>query len=151
LAANTVSAAVDVQAESSRSRSPSSSRLKTDPDVEHQLDFPAEDEDEKPDFLRKDLLPSAKRSKKKGRGASSSTPPPAPVLIDNLPTAWDEAHDSFGTLERCVYEHKNLGLSREQDEMMVCDCIYDRGESPKTSLRWPSSRKEAGIGLTAGR
>lgn len=52
-----------------------------------------------------------------------------PLLIDELPTAWDEAHQSFVALEKCVYETKGLGLSREQDEMMVCDCMYDKRES----------------------
>lgn len=52
----------------------------------------------------------------------------APPLIDQLPQAWDEAHETFEVLERCVYETKKLGLSREQDEMMVCDCIFDRSE-----------------------
>ena len=55
--------------------------------------------------------------------------PPPPQIIDHLPQAWDEAHQTFDTLERCVYERKDLGLSREQDEMMVCDCVYDKRES----------------------
>ena len=52
-----------------------------------------------------------------------------PILIDDLPTAWDEAHRSFVALDKCVYDTKGLGLSREQDEMMVCDCVYDKRES----------------------
>lgn len=55
-----------------------------------------------------------------------------PLLIDDLPTAWDEAHQSFVALDKCVYETKGLGLSREQDEMMVCDCVYDKRESIPT-------------------
>ena len=51
-----------------------------------------------------------------------------PILIDDLPTAWDDAHRSFVALDKCVYETKGLGLSREQDEMMVCDCVYDKRE-----------------------
>lgn len=51
-----------------------------------------------------------------------------PMLIDDLPTAWDEAHQSFAALDKCVYETKGLGLSREQDDMMVCDCMYDKRE-----------------------
>ena len=61
--------------------------------------------------------------------ASSSSSRPGPQLIGHLPTAWDEAHETFEALEKCVYENKGLGLSREQDEMMVCDCVYDKGES----------------------
>lgn len=49
-------------------------------------------------------------------------------LIDDLPVAWDAAHDTFDVLEACVYENKKMGLSREQDEMMVCDCSYDKRE-----------------------
>jgi hypothetical protein len=55
--------------------------------------------------------------------------PRGPILIDDLPTAWDEAHETFVTLEKCVYERKDMGLSRESDEMMVCDCSYDKRES----------------------
>ena len=42
--------------------------------------------------------------------------------------------ETFETLEKCVYERKDLGLSREQDEMMICDCVYDRGKSCQGSL-----------------
>ena len=52
-----------------------------------------------------------------------------PIIIDHLPTAWEEAHETFDALERCIYERKDLGLSNEQDEMMVCDCVYDKRES----------------------
>ncbi|WWD19848.1 hypothetical protein CI109_104315 [Kwoniella shandongensis] len=51
-----------------------------------------------------------------------------PTLIDDLPTAWDEAHETFETLEKCVYERKDMGLSKENDEMMVCDCVWDRDD-----------------------
>lgn len=54
--------------------------------------------------------------------------PPPPALVGDLPLAWDDALDTFEQLERCVYERKDMGLSREQDEMMVCDCVYDPGE-----------------------
>ncbi|WOO81021.1 Histone-lysine N-methyltransferase, H3 lysine-36 specific [Vanrija pseudolonga] len=67
-----------------------------------------------------------------GRGGRrrERTPPPPPRLIDDLPDAWDDAHATFEDLERCVYERKDLGLSREQDEMMVCDCVYDPACGP---------------------
>ncbi|ORY31608.1 hypothetical protein BCR39DRAFT_86195 [Naematelia encephala] len=67
--------------------------------------------------------------------ASSSkpiVPRRGPTLIDDLPIAWDEAHETFESLEKCVYEFKGLGLSREQDEMMVCDCVYDRHDPDAT-------------------
>lgn len=63
------------------------------------------------------------------RGANNrkkQATPPKPVLIDDLPAGWDEAHETFESLERCVYERKDMGLSKEQDEMMVCDCVYDK-------------------------
>lgn len=63
------------------------------------------------------------------RRKKESTPPRPPMLIPDLPLAWDDALGSFDSLERCVYERKDLGLSREQDDMMVCDCTYDPGES----------------------
>jgi hypothetical protein len=52
-----------------------------------------------------------------------------PPTIGDLPNAWDEAHETFEVLERCVYESKKMGASREQDEMMVCDCVFDKRES----------------------
>jgi hypothetical protein len=51
-----------------------------------------------------------------------------PMMVDDLPMAWDEAHATFTALDKCVYETKGLGLSREQDDMMVCDCVYDKRE-----------------------
>ena len=51
------------------------------------------------------------------------------MMVDDLPVAWDEAHATFTALDKCVYETKGLGLSREQDDMMVCDCVYDKRES----------------------
>lgn len=68
-------------------------------------------------------------SARRGRKKALATPPPPPKLIDDLPLAWDAAHETFETLDRCVYETKRLGLSREQDEMMVCDCVWDKGQS----------------------
>ncbi|WVN89997.1 histone-lysine N-methyltransferase, H3 lysine-36 specific [Cryptococcus depauperatus CBS 7841] len=64
--------------------------------------------------------------KRSSRSKKSSPQEDWPVLIDDLPTAWDEAHETFEVLERCVYERKDMGLSRENDEMMVCDCTYNK-------------------------
>ncbi|WRT70012.1 uncharacterized protein IL334_007005 [Kwoniella shivajii] len=77
-----------------------------------------------------DLKPRTHKSKK-SKSTSHSTIPKinnGPLLIDDLPIAWDEAHETFDSLDKCHYESKNLGLSREQDEMMVCDCIYDKND-----------------------
>ncbi|KAK4688692.1 [histone H3]-lysine36 N-trimethyltransferase, partial [Tremellales sp. Uapishka_1] len=59
-----------------------------------------------------------------GSGSRSSTPPP--TLITHLPNAEQDAFQTFENIERCLYEKKMLGMSNEQDEMMVCDCLYDR-------------------------
>lgn len=67
--------------------------------------------------------------------------PPRSMLIPDLPLAWDDALASFDSLERCVYERKDLGLSREQDDMMVCDCTYDAGESGR---EWVGKNEGAG-------
>ncbi len=79
-------------------------------------------------------LPKPKTGRRK-----TNPPPVVPVLISHLPTAWEEAHEGFDELEKCVYERKDLGLSREQDEMMVCDCVFDRRErawaSPPLTLQ----------------
>ncbi|KIR31664.1 histone-lysine N-methyltransferase, H3 lysine-36 specific [Cryptococcus deuterogattii MMRL2647] len=105
------------------SRSPS-------PKLEHKSPFPGStsppsaspigEEDLKPRTARA----SSSTSKTKSRKASPEVF--KPVLIDDLPTAWDEAHETFEALEKCVYERKDIGLSKENDEMMVCECVYNR-------------------------
>lgn len=105
------------------SRSPS-------PKHEHKSPFPGStsppsaspigEEDLKPRTARA----SSSTSKTKSRKASPEVF--KPVLIDDLPTAWDEAHETFEALEKCVYERKDIGLSKENDEMMVCECVYNR-------------------------
>ncbi|KAL0247073.1 histone-lysine N-methyltransferase, H3 lysine-36 specific [Cryptococcus tetragattii IND107] len=81
---------------------------------------PIGEEDLKPRTARA----SSSTSKTKSRKASPEVF--KPVLIDDLPTAWDEAHETFEALEKCVYERKDIGLSKENDEMMVCECVYNR-------------------------
>lgn len=81
----------------------------------------------------RETTPNGTSVKKVARGRRRTTSPPVPAgpaLIGDLPLAWDDALETFETLDRCVYERKDLGLSREQDEMMVCDCPFDPGESP---------------------
>lgn len=88
------------------------------------------------------LIPQLSRSTSSTRSDKVETPrkggngkikkekePFNPPTIGDLPNAWDEAHESFEVLERCVYESKKMGASREQDEMMVCDCVFDKRES----------------------
>jgi hypothetical protein len=75
----------------------------------------------------------------------------APPLIADLPTAWDEAHESFAVLEKCVYESKRMGASKEQDEMMVCDCVYNRSKlSPSARLKIGSDGSAEGGGTDRG-
>lgn len=69
---------------------------------------------------------SSKASGSAGARVKKEAVPIQRPLIDDLPLAWDEAHETFDVLEACVYETKKMGLSREQDEMMVCDCVYDK-------------------------
>ena len=69
-----------------------------------------------------------------------------PMMVDDLPVAWDEAHATFTALDKCVYETKGLGLSREQDDMMVCDCVYEKRESCKAVHGWPSCSCVPGLG-----
>ncbi|KIR51964.1 histone-lysine N-methyltransferase, H3 lysine-36 specific [Cryptococcus gattii Ru294] len=117
------------------SRSPSSKH-------EHKSPFPGStsppsaspigEEDLKPRTARA----SSSTSKTKSRKASPEVF--KPVLIDDLPTAWDEAHETFEALEKCVYERKDIGLSKENDEMMVCECVYNRHD-PDTDPCGPDS------------
>lgn len=73
----------------------------------------------------------ARRKVARGRRRTDSPAVPVgPPLIADLPLAWEPALETFESLDRCVYERKDLGLSREQDEMMVCDCSFDPGAYP---------------------
>jgi hypothetical protein len=85
---------------------------------------------------------SASTSTPRPRKKKAAPLPVVPVMIDNLPIADVAAHETFETLEKCVYERKNLGVSKEQDEMMVCDCVYDRGECRFLSAALPVVRCE---------
>ncbi|KAL7424574.1 histone methyltransferase set2 [Cryptotrichosporon argae] len=71
--------------------------------------------------------PEPSSSRKPARKKKAATPP-LRQLIGGLPDAWAPAHATFEALDKCVYERKDLGLSREQDEMMVCDCVWDRDD-----------------------
>ncbi|WVQ75628.1 hypothetical protein IAR50_005257 [Cryptococcus sp. DSM 104548] len=111
------------KAEAEGSASPSRDAASTPP-------FPPaspiiDDEDLRP---RTHTAPSTAPSPSKGgaKGKKSATPEVKPVLIDDLPSAWDEAHETFSTLEKCVYERKDIGLSKENNEMMVCDCVWSK-------------------------
>lgn len=72
---------------------------------------------------------SSPRPFKKTRARKESPPPFKPTLITHLPNADAEARETYVDLERCLYEKKYLGLSNQQEEMMVCDCVHEKGES----------------------
>lgn len=72
------------------------------------------------------------------RSATSSvpreTPKPkkkgekAPVqLIDHLPVAREEAMHEFTEMQDNWYQYKSLGKSREIQESMTCDCVFNPG------------------------
>ncbi|WVW86390.1 hypothetical protein I302_108436 [Kwoniella bestiolae CBS 10118] len=83
-------------------------------------------------------LPGTPSGGGRGRSKKVKVEEKPPQLIDDLPIAWDEAHETFTSLDKCHYESKGLGLSREQDEMMVCDCVYDKHD-PDTDPCGPES------------
>lgn len=93
-----------------------------------------------------DYPPSSSNGKKTKK---DSSPKAGPILIDNLPIAWDEAHETFETLEKCVYERKDLGTSKESEDMMVCDCTYDKRESNYHDLlrnhQWRLCEEDGGV------
>ncbi|KAL1410857.1 histone methyltransferase set2 [Vanrija albida] len=125
----------------SRSASPPAFRWGTEsPEPERKAPLLADDDD-KPGESSRQASSSAVSTPGGGGGRGrrrERTPPPPPHLIDDLPDAWDAAHATFEDLERCVYERKDLGLSREQDEMMVCDCVYD-ADDPNGTACGPDS------------
>jgi len=100
------------------------------PIPQEDLSFPPKSEFELEPTPAKPAMDDEDIPKPKTGRRKTAPLPVKPVLIDHLPTARAEAHETFDELERCVYERKDLGLSREQDEMMVCDCVFDkRGSS----------------------
>jgi histone-lysine N-methyltransferase SETD2 len=104
---------------SSRSRSRSPTPPRRSPRVKF--------EDEVEVYGYSQLGEPSRRKATSGSGANTPTTI-GPTLVPELPLAWDDALQSFEALDKCVYERKDMGLSREQDEMMVCDCVYDPGE-----------------------
>lgn len=71
---------------------------------------------------------SSPRPGKRTRIKKESPPPVQPTLITNLPNADEAAKETYIDLERCLYESKALGLSKQTEEMMVCDCVHEKGE-----------------------
>lgn len=55
--------------------------------------------------------------------------PSAPILIQDLPVAEDDALQTFTELKENDFLAKKLGRSNQQEEMMVCDCTFDDGKS----------------------
>jgi hypothetical protein len=72
---------------------------------------------------------SSPRPTKRLRTKKESPPPLKPTLITDLPRADDAAKETYIDLERCLYESKVLGLSKQTEEMMVCDCVHEKGSS----------------------
>ncbi|KAI0313481.1 hypothetical protein OF83DRAFT_1210951 [Amylostereum chailletii] len=60
------------------------------------------------------------------------TPTPTPVrtgpqLIDHLPVATEDAMRTFTEIPANHYQYQTLGRSREAQEGMTCDCVYEYG------------------------
>jgi hypothetical protein len=49
-------------------------------------------------------------------------------FIHDLPRAEEQALKEFELLPENTFQHKGLGRSNQQVEMMVCDCVFDPGE-----------------------
>lgn len=64
---------------------------------------------------------------------------PEPQLIGDLPRAEEAALKSFVEIEGNHYQYGTLGRSREALESMTCDCQYEHGQSPFSSLLLPPS------------
>ncbi len=49
-------------------------------------------------------------------------------FIHHLPRAEKEALQEFEVLEHNSFQYKSLGRSGQQEDMMICDCVFDPGE-----------------------
>lgn len=54
-------------------------------------------------------------------------------LIDHLPRVEDEALATFDVLPENTFEKKHLGRSNQQEDMMICDCVFNPSE-PKSAI-----------------
>ncbi|KAF8515699.1 hypothetical protein BU17DRAFT_51508 [Hysterangium stoloniferum] len=62
--------------------------------------------------------------------STPSTPNPrlsGPQFIGHLPRAEEDAMQTFIELSDNVYQYKTLGLSRQTEEGLTCDCSYEPG------------------------
>jgi histone-lysine N-methyltransferase SETD2 len=62
--------------------------------------------------------------------STPSTPNPrlsGPQFIGHLPRAEDTAMKTFIELSDNIYQYKTLGLSRQTEEGLTCDCSYKPG------------------------
>lgn len=102
------------------------------------------------------VMPQEERTRASSVASSSSTPPMTPmakpslsrrrtqpepisrIFIKDLPNAEREALSTFAELKENEFQTKGLGRSNQQEEMMVCDCVFD--ESKLDGLASSSSR-----------
>lgn len=73
------------------------------------------------------LPPAA--SRKAAKGAKLAKEEVKIPLIDHLPEAGEEARQTFVTLPGNVHQYKSLGRSNQDEESMICDCVYKHGAS----------------------
>jgi hypothetical protein len=52
-------------------------------------------------------------------------------FIHHLPRAEEQAIQEFEVLEQNTFQFKSLGRSGQQEDMMVCDCVFDPGMSAR--------------------
>ncbi|TFY77026.1 hypothetical protein EWM64_g6986, partial [Hericium alpestre] len=55
--------------------------------------------------------------------------PKGPQLIGHLPRAEEDAMKTFVEITANRYQYQTLGRSREAQEGMTCDCVYEHGQS----------------------
>lgn len=68
-----------------------------------------------------------RKSGKKNRNGETTR---ATQLISHLPRVEEDALTTFDVLSENTFEKKTLGRSNQQEDMMICDCVFNPSESP---------------------
>ncbi|MBW0494768.1 hypothetical protein O181_034483 [Austropuccinia psidii MF-1] len=70
-----------------------------------------------------------RRPKGKEKATKESVPEEI-QFIDHLPEATQDALKTFTLIDQNIYQNKSLGLSKQPEDAMVCDCSWSNGDDP---------------------
>ncbi|PLW20506.1 hypothetical protein PCASD_15566 [Puccinia coronata f. sp. avenae] len=75
----------------------------------------------------------AKQQQRKTKGKEKAQKDAVPLdvqLINAFPTANAQALHTFTQIERNWYQNKSLGMTKQPEDAMICDCTWTQGDDP---------------------